>query len=173
MVDKDDRMVFRVTDEERVEVVDASLDRDITITELVKRSLKFYLGFPPGFIERMEKAAKEYETDVSTMVARLLLVYVATDKAIIDNFGVSKTYQRAFSFTPDGKLIPAEEISDKTYEEMDKVCKKFLKKLIRTAETGEDSVLTKEEATLFPMVDRGVKPEAKYSPVARAKTAKP
>ena len=173
MVDKDDRMVFRVTDRERVEIVDASLDRDITISELIRRSVKFYLGFPPGFIEQMEKVAKGYETDVSTMVARLLLVYVATDKAIIDNFGVSKTYQRAFSFNEKGALIPAEEISDKAYEEMDKVCKKFLKKLIRTTETGEDSVLTKEEATLFPMVDRGVKPEAEYIPMARAKAAKP
>jgi hypothetical protein len=152
MVGKDDRMVFRVTDEERVEIADACSDRDITISELIRRSVKFYLGFPPGFIEQMEKVAKEYKTDVSTLIARLMLVYVATDKARIDNFGISKTYQRAFAADEKGKLIDAKKISDNTYAEEDKVCKEVLKKLKRTSRTGEASVLTKEEAALIPVL---------------------
>ena len=152
MADKDDRMVFRVTDEERVEIVDASLDRDITISELIRRSVKFYLGFPPIFIEQMEKVAKEYKTDASTVMARLLLIYIASDKAIIDNFHFSKTYQRAFRFDDEGKLIDAEKLSDITFNEVDKVCKEVLKKLKRTSRTGEESVLTKEEAVLIPVL---------------------
>ena len=170
---RDDQMILRVNMDERVQIVDAAMERNTTISALIREAVKFYLGFSLGFIEQMEKVAKESKTDVSTLITRFMLVYVATDKAIIDNFGVSKTYQRAFSFDEKGALIPAEDISDKTYAEMDKVCKKFLKKLIRTSETGEDSVLTKEEATLFPMVDLGVKPEAKYPSMARAKAAKP
>lgn len=177
MVDKekDDRMVFRVNDAERIEFVDASMDRNLTITELVKRSIRFYTGFPPGFIEKMEEVAKAYETDVSTLVARLLMVYISQDNAILNNFGVSRTHKYAFALDDRGTLIPVDKISEFVYQEMDKVCKKTLKKLIRTSETGEDSVLTKDEAVLIPKLkDRGdgewgVKSEARYPKMASAK----
>jgi hypothetical protein len=162
----DDKMIFRVTDEWRVKVGDACMDRDTTISGLIRDALTFYLGFPIGFIEQMEKAAKESNTDVSTLISRLMLVYIASDKAIIDNFGLSKTYQRAFRFDDKGKLIDAEKLSDITFAEVDKVCKEVLKKMKWIA-TGKQSLLSKEEGSYVPVLQ-----EAKSVPVARAKAAK-
>jgi len=165
---RDDQMILRVNMDERVQIVDAAMERDTTISALIRDAVKFYLGFPAGFIEQMEKVAKEYKTDVSTIISRFMLVYVATDAAIVKNFGISKTYDRAFRFDEKGRLMQMEQISDNTLEEVDKICKEVLKKLKRTSRTGEESVLTKEEAGFIPVLR-----EAKYPSVARAKAAKP
>lgn len=164
---RDDQMILRVNMDERVQIVDAAMERNTTISALIREAVKFYLGFPLAFIEQMEKVAKESKTDVSTLIGRLMLVYVADDKAKIDNFGVSKTFQRAFRLDEKGKLMEAEQISDNTYEEVDKVCKEVLKKMKWIA-AGKKTLLSKEEGSYVPVLQ-----EAKYTPMARAKAAKP
>ena len=177
---RDGQLILRVSDEERITIMDACGDRSTTISQLIRDALQFYLGFPTGFIEQMEKVAKEYKTDVSTMVARLMLVYCATDKTIIDNFHFSATYQRAFRFDAEGKLIDVEKISDITVEEVDAICKSVLKKMKWIA-SGKQALLTKEEGSYVPVLKeaatlaraaaegQGVKPEYAPKPVARAK----
>ena len=171
---RDGQMILRVNMDERVQIVDAAMERETTISALIRDAVKFYLGFPPGFIEQMEKAAKEYKMDVSTMIARLMLVYLGNDKAIIDNFHFSKTYERAFRFDQEGKLIDAEKLSDIAYEETDRVCKELLKKMKWIAK-GKETLLSREEVALTPALkemSEAVKGEAKYPAIARAKPVK-
>lgn len=152
MPNRDDQILVRVTKEKKREILDASIERDITMSEVVNRSVDFFLGFPPAFLEEIERIAETVKMPIQTVLANLLMVYVAEDKAILDNFGVSKTYEMAFRFRPEGGLIQGDEVSKTTYEEMDKACKEVLKKLKRTSKTGEASFLSKLEASIIPHI---------------------
>jgi hypothetical protein len=163
---KDDQMLIRVNMAERVKIVDAAMERDRTLSQFVRDAVDFYVAFPVAMIEQLKKATADIKMDIYDIIPRLLLVYVAMDAAIVKNFGISKTFERAFGFGPDGKLLEGSELSDKTFEEVDTVCKEVLKKMKWMAEGRQDKkvLLSKEEGAYVRVLQ-----EARYAMVAKAK----
>lgn len=102
---KDDTMILRVNMDQRVKIVDAAMERDTTLSQLIRDAVDFYVAFPVTMIEQIKKATADVKMDIYDIIPRLLLVYVATDAAIVKNFGISRTFERAFRFGPDGKLL--------------------------------------------------------------------
>lgn len=163
MENREERVTFLLTDKERVTIENAATERGKNLSELIRDAVEFYASFPVALIEQLKKATVDIKMDIYEIVPRLLLVYIATDAAIVKNFGISKTFERAFRFGPDGKLLEGSELSDKTFEEVDKVCKEVLKKMKWIA-AGKQTLLNREEGSYVPVLQ-----EVQSKPMASAK----
>jgi hypothetical protein len=68
---------------------------------------------------------------------------------MIKNFGKSKTWQSAFRFTPEGKLIEGDELSSLLEKEADEISKTLKKKLQHTKQTGKPATVAGEEIRIL------------------------
>jgi hypothetical protein len=143
-------IMVRLSLDQRAKALMAAKDGDSSVSDIVRRSLDFYLAFPQGFLEQMQKVADEAKLPMPTVVVHLLQVYASVDTAVIKNFGISNTFQRAFRFTPEGKLIEGDELGEILAKESDELAKELRRKLEQTKRTGKPARITREEIPIIP-----------------------
>ena len=139
---------FRISVGERERLEKRAAEMKISPSELIRRASNLYLNFDESFLEQMEKTAIAVKLDVSTTIQQLMTVYVATDAAIVEKFGISKTFERAFQYDQNG-LITGNEHAKKVKDEVLAGIDGLMGKLKESQKIGKEAFITKPEAVLL------------------------
>ena len=141
------KFLMRVSEKEQIDILRAS--GKLNSSQYLRKCERFFRSFDPDFMANLQKAADSNSIDVPTLITQLLMTWMATEKAILDVFGSSKVWQRAFQLGPNGLRV-GDELSDQVYAEVKEEAL-GLKKRLEKMKKGKvkQTVVTREEATLM------------------------
>jgi len=148
MAAKTEKFVVRITEAEHFEILKASGKSNSS--EYLRKCAKFYRAFSPDFLAQIEKAAEISKQDVPVVIEQLLTVYMATNFAINETMGPTKTWSRSFQYDSSGRLITGNELSEKVTKEV-KEAAGALKKRLEEMKEGKikATVITQDEAGMM------------------------
>jgi len=139
---------FRILPSEKSRLEAVAEGRKMNFTDLLLEGARMLSEFSPYFLEEIRKIAQRVGLSVPKVIQQLLTAYIAADAAVLEVFGTSKIYQRAFQFDKEG-LITGDRLSALVLEQTKDDAKAVLDKLIQCHETGETVRISREEATLL------------------------
>jgi len=121
----------------------------IKIPEYLRQAVEFYGSFNEDFLKQINDTAKLTKTNTATVIQQLLTVYMAQDFAIYSTMGKTKTFQRAFQFTPEG-LISGNQLSEQVAAEVTKAAED-LRSRLEAMKHGKmkETIISFEEAGLM------------------------
>ena len=141
------KFLMRVSEKEQIDILRAS--GKLNSSQYLRKCERFFRKFDPDFMAQLQKAADSNTTDVPTLITQLLTTWMATEKAILDVFGSSKVWQRAFQLGPNGLRVGG-ELSDQVYAEVKGEAMALKKRLEGMAEgKAESTIITRKEAALM------------------------
>ena len=127
---KEETIAFKATKLQKRMIWDQAKAHGMKVPDFIRFSINFFSNFDRDFIEQIEGVADRMHLPLSTVFQNLLVFYVAKDKAILDGFGTNTmTYNRAFMFDKDAKLIEGNELSELIYAKYSEEIQNLKKKL--------------------------------------------
>lgn len=120
--------------------------RETTLSALLRDGVRMLADFSDDFLAQIGAVASSTKLSPSQVMIQLLLVYIASDAATLKVYGKSTTYQRAFQFDNQGRLITGDRLSDKVFAEVLESAQALKKRL-------QDSARGVTEATFISNQD--------------------
>ena len=164
---------------ERLEAV--AKEQDLSFTDYVREALENWSTFDTHFLEKIFIHAQGQKMPMPIVIQQLLTSYMAQDYAFMEVFGKpTRAFARAFQHDVKDKklvLIEGNDLSEVVLQQTKEDIAGLRDKMIEASESGKPLHISKQEATILAAAkaakELSVKPEAKYTPMARAKAAKP
>lgn len=176
MANKEILYQLKITEEMREKIATEAKKQAINDPEYVRQAIDFYSSFDVHFLEKIFSTAESHKISMPLTIELLLTSYLSQDYAFMEIFGKpTNAFVRAFQHNADG-LIEGNDLSELVLRQTKDDIAGLREKLIESVQEGKSVRISKEEATIMgagkAVMDQGVKPEAKFSPVARAKAAR-
>ena len=177
MANKEVLFQLKITEEQRQKIATEAKKRAINDPQYVREAIDFYSSFDVHFLEKIYTHAESQKIPMPKVIQNLLCSYFGQDYAFMEVFGKpTRAFARAFQHDENG-LIEANDLSDLVERQTKEDIAGLREKLVESVQDGKAAHITKEEASILGAAkairDQGVKAEAKYTPMARAKAAKP
>lgn len=145
---KSDLLHLKITPEQKQRIKNEANSRGEKFTDFVLNGLDFYASFPPEFLDQINIIAEKVKQDIPTVIQHMLLTYTATDAAISETFGLSKTFSRAFQYDEKG-LVTGTALSNLVFNQVDAEVKKLVKRIKKGADQKVSVPIDVGEALLI------------------------
>lgn len=139
---------FKIDPERKRQVEAMALAKNETKSKIVQDALDLYLTFPPGFIEEMEKQAKNLNMPLGIVLSHLLCAYTAQEAAIIAEGMNSGIHEYAFRYDEKG-LIHPNDAGVLTFKEVRAKIQKIKRRRSEVKRTGKSFTMDGLEAGLM------------------------
>jgi hypothetical protein len=137
MDNRDDYIMFRLTEKEKTKVMADAEAREITASQLIRDSLEFYATFPQGFLERIEEEANKLSLPPAVFLVHMFCAMTAQWAAIVKEGMDSKIYDYAFRYDKQLGLIDPNQAGIMTFTEVTEKIRAIKAKAARAAKAGK------------------------------------